>query len=158
MKILKSNLDNEVLLYLHEKLQADFDTYLYFAGGQHVEFFFSDDSEKAEIEALFAQDINNVVEKEKQIKVKYLEMVSDVYAEMGNVFGTKNDVSAQAFAATYEAMVKRPANYVGQLGLETEAAVLAYAEAKIAEADVYAVYRLNRIAQFQAEKDAILNS
>jgi hypothetical protein len=55
-------------------------------------------------------------------------------------------------------MAKRPVNYVGNLGLVDEAAVTAYANAKIAEADAYAVFRLSRIAQFQSEKEAIINS
>lgn len=85
----------------------------------------------------------------------YNEMVKDIYAEMLAVFGTDNDVSAQAFASTYEAMAKRPANYVGELGLIDEAAVLAYANAEIAKADAYAIYRMNRILQFQTAKAAL---
>tara|TARA_R110001599_G_scaffold21054_3_gene78617 strand:- start:90 stop:545 length:456 start_codon:yes stop_codon:yes gene_type:complete len=86
----------------------------------------------------------------------YNTMVKDVYAEMKVVFGTDNDASAQAFAATYEAMLKRPASYVDiNLGLDDEAAVLAYAQTKIALSDAYGVFRLKRIGQYQAEKAAI---
>lgn len=91
------------------------------------------------------------------VKDKYDEMVSDIYAEMLSTFGTTNDISASAFAATYEAMKTRPANYVDtDLGLADEAAVIAYADTKLAAADAYGVYRLKRIAQYQAEKAIIL--
>lgn len=95
--------------------------------------------------------------KESAIEQAYMGMVRDVYSEMEKVFGTRNDVSAQATASTYEAMEKRPSNYVGMLGLNDEAAVVAYAVTKINEADTYAVFRLSRIAQFQAERTAIIN-
>lgn len=96
-------------------------------------------------------------EQPKAIKAAYDSMVSDIYDEMENVFSTRNDVSASAFASTYEAMVKRPANYIdGDLGLADEAAVTTYAEAKLALADTYGVFRLKRIAQYEAEKAAIL--
>ena len=92
-----------------------------------------------------------------QVTVKYNELVVDVYAEMNAVFGTMNDVSAAASAATYEAMVKRPASYVDAvLGLNTEAEVTAYASARLDGADAYGIFRLKRIAQYQAEKAAIL--
>ena len=95
-------------------------------------------------------------DKEDQVKTKYDEMVSDVYAQMEATFGTKNDVSAAAFAATYEAMLLRPAAYVDlDLGFADEAAVIAYATARISAADDYAKYRLKRIAQYQDEKAAI---
>lgn len=88
----------------------------------------------------------------------YSSMIKDIYDEMYKVFSTRNDVSAQATASTYEAMAKRPANYVGLGGLVDESAVKAYAETKIAEADAYAIFRLTRIAKFQSDREAILNS
>lgn len=91
------------------------------------------------------------------VTVKYKEMVTDVYAEMATVFGTTNDVSASASAATFEAMKKRPANYVDvDLGLADEAAVTAYADSKLAASDAYGVFRMKRIGQYQAEKAVIL--
>ena len=94
----------------------------------------------------------------QQIKEKYGEMLADVYAGMLATFGTTSDISATAYAATWEAMLSRPANYVDiDLGLVDEAAVLAYATAKLNEADAYGVSRLKRIAQFTAEKQAITN-
>lgn len=98
-------------------------------------------------------------EKELQIQAAYDSMVSDIYTQMESVFGTKNDVSASAFAATWEAMKKRPANYVdNELGLADEAAVTAYADSKLADADAYGVYRLKRITQYHTEKEGIENA
>lgn len=86
----------------------------------------------------------------------YAAMVSEIYTEMKTVFGTDNDVSASAFAATWEAMIKRPANYVdAELGFADEAAVTAYANAKISAADAYGVFRMKRIAKFEADKAAL---
>ena len=98
-------------------------------------------------------------DKAKQIEAKYEELVNDVYDSMESTFGTRNDVSAAAFASTWEAMVKRPASFVdASLGLSDEAAVTAYATPKLAAADAYGVYRLKRIAQFESDKATILAS
>lgn len=103
-------------------------------------------------------DALNVVNKNQQIKVKYDEMVKDIYDQMLIVFGTNNDVSASAFASTWEAMKKRPANYIdAELGFNNEADVIAYTDTKLALADGYGIFRMKRIAQFNAEKQAILN-
>lgn len=89
----------------------------------------------------------------------YDEMVKDIYDEMEIVFGTRNDVSASAFAATYEAMIKRPASYIdAELGFNDEDAVLAYANSKLEASDAYGLYRLKRIGQYQAAKQAIENA
>ena len=96
-------------------------------------------------------------EKEEQISVLYNEMVDDVYDNMETLFGTRNDVSAAATASTWEAMAKRPANYVGMNeALSSEAAVLAYANNQLTLADNYAKWRLGRLAQFNAAKAALL--
>lgn len=93
-----------------------------------------------------------------QVSVKYNELVTDVYAEMSTVFGTTNDISASATASTYEAMSKRPAKYVdATLGFNSAAEVKAYADAKLDDMDAYGIFRLKRLAQYQAEKAAILN-
>jgi len=103
-----------------------------------------------------AKDIE--ISKREKIKVIYDEMVKDVYDEMEKVFGTRNDVSVTAFAATYEAMLKRPENYIdNELGLNDASAVTAFAQSKISSSDAYGVYRLKRIAHYEAEKAAILN-
>lgn len=98
-------------------------------------------------------------QKQKFSKVSklYSEMVKEVYDEMEKVFGTRNDVSAAATAATYEAMLKRPENYLAA-GFKDAAAVLAYANENIAHADAYAIFRLARIAKFNADKAAALNA
>lgn len=96
--------------------------------------------------------------KDVEISALYETMVSEIYAQMAVVFGTTNDVSAQATAATMEAMLSRPASFVGQLGLVDEAAVLAYANTQLAAMDGFALYRLNRIEQFRNDRDAIINS
>ena len=100
-----------------------------------------------------------LVEKDDQIAELYKTMVDEIYTEMKNVFGTRNDASAAAFASTWEAMLQRPANYVDtELNLADEAAVTAYAEGKLAQADAYALYRLKRIEKFNADKLAVINS
>lgn len=100
--------------------------------------------------------VEKTEDKSDEEQVLYDAMVSDVYNEMENVFGTRNDVSASAFAATWEAMIKRPENFVDPaLGLNDESEVLAYANAKIAIADAYGVFRMKRIGQFESEKAAL---
>lgn len=79
----------------------------------------------------------------------YEAMVKDIYDEMEKVFGTRNDASAMAFAATWEAMSKRPSSYVDpELGFNSEEEVTTYANLKIAESDAYGVFRLKRLNQF----------
>lgn len=96
-------------------------------------------------------------EKPKLVKQAYQAMTKDVFDEMERVFNTKSAESASAFASTYEAMLKRPANYIDvDLGLTTEEEVVVYATVKLNEADAYGVYRLKRINQYVAEQTAIL--
>lgn len=96
-------------------------------------------------------------EKEARITDAYNSMVKDVYDQMQIVFGTRNDVSASAFAATFEAMLKRPSSYIdATLGFNDEATVTAYATSKIIASDEYGVFRMKRIAQFESEKQTIL--
>ena len=95
-------------------------------------------------------------EKNIAIHKLYNTMVSDIYTQMESVFGTRNDASAQAYASTWEAMLARPANYVNtDLGLADEQAVIDYATEKLNAADAYAVYRMNRIKQYEADKAAL---
>lgn len=97
-------------------------------------------------------------DKKPLVSKAYKSMVKDIYDEMFKTFGTRNDVSAAAFASTFEAMLKRPAHYVdASLGLVDEDAVLAYAASKVKASDDYGVYRLKRIGQYQAEKAALDN-
>lgn len=91
-----------------------------------------------------------------ELQVLYDEMVADVYDKMEILFGTRNDVSAAATASTWEAMEKRPANYVNMTPqLTSEALVVAYATAQLNLADAYAKWRLGRLAQFNAAKAAL---
>lgn len=95
--------------------------------------------------------------KAAQVQALYDEMVTDVYDKMEILFGTRNDVSAAATASTWEAMEKRPANYVGlNPQLNSVEAVSAYATAQLNAADNYAKWRLVRLAQFNAAKAAVL--
>jgi len=89
----------------------------------------------------------------------YNTMVADIYTEMNVVFGTLNDASASAFAATWEAMVKRPANYIDvDLGFSDESAVLSFANSKLLLADAYGVFRMKRLVQYEVEKTALLGA
>ena len=130
-------------------------------GGQHI-FLESDIVLSAPIVSQDGEGNNILIEDPveelgRQVTVVYNSMVKDIYDQMLVVFGTRNDVSASAFAATYEAMLKRPANYVDiDLGFVDEAAVTAYANSKISASDAYGVFRMKRIAQFEAEKQTIL--
>lgn len=148
---------NEQSIYLNKKMCL-------LREGSAIEFDSSkiDPSTITSVEngsVVFDSDLKKGVDDSKAINEKYNEMVKDVYDEMENVFGTRNDVSASAFAATYEAMLKRPENYIDALlGFSNEAEVTAYATSKIAASDGYGVFRLKRIAQYQAEKTAILGA
>jgi len=93
--------------------------------------------------------------KEAQVKAAYDQMNSDVYAQMAIVFGTTNPESATAYNETYKLMKESPADFVNA-DLVDAAAVEAFADAKLATIKAYAIYRIGRIAQFQAERDAIL--
>lgn len=95
-----------------------------------------------------------LVEASKDLSITNLwdDTVSEIYIQMRAVFGTGSDAAVIADVVTFEAMAKRPGNYVGVSGLIDEAAVLAYAEGKLAEADAYAVFRLNKLAKFKSDK------
>lgn len=94
----------------------------------------------------------------EQLQALYDDMVTDIYNRMEQVFGTKSDMSALAYAATWEAMVKRPNKYRKMdLGFETVQEVLDYAQPKLEAADAYGVYRLKRLLKYERDKNAILN-
>lgn len=100
-----------------------------------------------------------IVQKEMDIEAIYNTMVQEVEAEMLVVFGTSNVNSASAFAQTYEAMLKRPANYVDAgLGLNSPEEVAGFATVKLATIDAYGVFRLNKINTFSVAKQAILDA
>jgi len=94
--------------------------------------------------------------KATQLETLYNDLIQDIYGQLFQVFGTTNDASAAAFVSTYEAMSKRPANYIDpELGLPDEASVTTYANEKLAAADAYGIYRLKRLNQYKIEKAAI---
>lgn len=96
--------------------------------------------------------------KEKQVSDLHEQMNKDVLVQMNIVFGTTNPESATAYKQTYDLMLAKPALWVGKLGLTDEAAVTAYATAKIEVIEQYAVWRMERIAQFKIERDQILGA
>lgn len=110
-------------------------------------------------------------EKAALVTAAYNQMNTDVYAQMASVFGTTKSDSATAFEGTFKLMAQKPELFVNE-GLVADKAVGAflvgdalnttelvaeYAAARIAEVEAYAVYRMNRIKQFHAERELILN-
>jgi len=92
----------------------------------------------------------------EEIENSYNEMVEEIYDAMEKVFETRSDSSASAYAATYEAMAKRPENYVDkELGFLSAEQVKTYADLKIKEADEFAVFRMKRIAKFSKLKEEL---
>jgi hypothetical protein len=99
------------------------------------------------------------VAKQALVTAAYDRMNADVMAEMELVYGTAKSESATAYQLTWEKMAANPQLFAGEaagLGFATVEDVVDFAMPKLAAADAYAVNRLKRIAQFQAEKAAIL--
>jgi hypothetical protein len=98
------------------------------------------------------------------ITEKYNQMNADVYNQMTAVFGTSKPDSATAYKETWTLMVSDPSDWSG-LGLkddegnvlDTDQKVQDYAAAKLLAVVEYGKYRMQRIAAFKAEKEAILN-
>lgn len=105
------------------------------------------------------------------VTAAYNQMNADVYGQMAAVFGTTKSDSATAFEGTFKLMAQKPELFANE-GLVADKAVGAflvgdalnttelvaeYATARIAEIEQYAVYRMNRIKQFHAERELILN-
>jgi hypothetical protein len=103
--------------------------------------------------------------KEAAVALAYEAMNKDVLTQMALAFGTQNPDSASAYERTWTLMISSSAEWLG-LGLkddvgtllETGEQVLAYAQAKLASVIAYGKFRLQRIEQFRAEKDAIVQS
>lgn len=116
------------------------------------------------------QNTKEYAQKKSQIEVKYREMDEDILTEMIEVFGTSRADSATAFHETFKLMVEKPALFATQGLLADKAAggfivgqalnstqkIQDYANARIALIEAFAVFRMNRIAQFQQEKAAIM--
>lgn len=109
--------------------------------------------------------------KAAQAAEAYQRMDKDVFDRMETIFGTRRPDSAAAFSETWQLMVNKPQLFAGVSGviadkavaglvrgqpLTTQTQVLAFANARIAEAEAYAVWRLQRIVQFQMERAAIM--
>lgn len=93
----------------------------------------------------------------QEIEVLYNQMLNDIYDEVENVFGTRSDVTASANVSTYEAMIKRPGNFIDEtLGLTTEQEVLNFANDKMSLIDSFGIFRLKRIKQFETERAALI--
>jgi len=111
-----------------------------------------------------------VAAKTAQITERYNDMNTDVFAEMENLFKTKNPESAQAYHETWKLMKAKPVlffesglkahkaigSFTAGAALDTVQKVEDYADACLAAAETYGVWRMERIKQFQDEKDAIL--
>jgi hypothetical protein len=111
-----------------------------------------------------------VAAKTAQITERYNDMNVDVYAEMEVLFKTKNPESAQAYHETWKLMKTKPVlfyesglkahkaigSFASGAALDTIQKVEDYADACLAAAETYGVWRMERIKQFQDEKDAIL--
>lgn len=122
------------------------------------------------------EDAGKVAEKELKTKealvtASYNKMNEDIYEDMYNVYGTKNSDSAVAWQETFKNMKSSPALF-SVLGLKAEKAVgsfsvgdaldddakiVSYAGAMLGSVTQYAIRRLQRIAQFKEERNAILN-
>lgn len=110
--------------------------------------------------------------KEAQVIALYNEMNVDVLTRMSYVFGTTNTDSAAATERTWSLMVQKPEKFSGvglkasfEAGgilpgeaLDTNAKVVAYAQAKADEVEDYGVWRMKRIQDFTLAKQAILDA
>lgn len=109
--------------------------------------------------------------KNAQVSEAYQRMDKDVFDKMEVVFGTRRSDSATAFSQTWELMRSKPDLFAGVAGvvadkavgglqrgqpLTTTQQVLNFANGRIAEAEAYAVWRLQRIVQYQMERAQIL--
>lgn len=104
-----------------------------------------------------------IIEDGERLKTKTVEdlhtvMEQEVLEQMATVFGTTNPESATAYKQTYDLMLAKPSLFVGKLGLTDEESITSYATAKVAAIEEYAVWRMERIAQFKIERDAILGA
>lgn len=80
---------------------------------------------------------------------------SEILAEMETVYGTKDMNSATAYYLSWKRMAEAPAVFVGDLFAD-EAAVTAYVTPKLAAADTFALWRLNKIVACNAAKAAVM--
>lgn len=113
-----------------------------------------------------------VATKQTLVSEAYDDMNTDVFAQMETVFGTARADSASAYFETWKLMADNPSLFSGEglkadktistftLGdaLDTNQKVQDFANARIAEANAYSVYRMKRIETFRVERAAILSA
>ena len=92
--------------------------------------------------------------KQEAISEAYNRMDKDVFDACEVTYGTRRADSATAFYLTWRQMIDNPNAFAAMFG--SEQAVIDFATPKLAAAESYAVFRLGRIAQFEAERAAIL--
>lgn len=126
-------------------------------------FILQEDATKVAEKAV--QDVTNLVTE------AYALMNSEVYAEMADVFGTTNPESATAYNDTWNLMTQAPADWSsaglsanfdrGSLvkgdALDTAQKVQDYADACLALVKAYGIWRMQRIEQFRADKETLIN-
>lgn len=109
--------------------------------------------------------------KQVQIQVAYQQMDADIYVKMAEVFGTSRADSATAFLQTWQGMAVNPSLFTGGVLITAPAGayaygqfitrssdIQAYAQAALAKADAFSVYRLRRIMQYIQQRAQILAS
>lgn len=109
--------------------------------------------------------------KSAQIQNAYQRMDLEIFDRMQTVFGTRRADSATAFIQTWALMKEKPQMFAGQPGivsdapvaglvtgqpLSTSQQVVDFASARLAMADAFAVYRMQRITQYIFERSQIL--
>lgn len=122
------------------------------------------------IEDITKVEAKQALVKQNQVTEAYNRMNSDILTEMTMVFGTTRTDSASAYNETWKLMASNPVLFtheglkadkeVGAFNpgdvLNTEQKIQDYANARIAEANAYAVYRMKRIEQFRVERATLL--
>lgn len=83
------------------------------------------------------------------------QLWQEILTEMEVVYGTKDMNSATAYFLTWKRASESPASFVGTL-FPDEASVTAWVNPKLASADAFAVWRLEKIAACNAAKEAIM--
>ena len=90
------------------------------------------------------------------IQVSYFAMVDGIHNKKIEFFGTKQETKIVADIVTWEAMLKRPQNFLDtDLGFAKQADVTDYATEKLNTADAYFLYRLQELNNFKTAKAAI---
>jgi len=96
------------------------------------------------------------------LEAAYATMTDEIYNQMYVVFGTKNSESASAYYQTWLDMVASPASYSLSglkddlnAALDTDQKVLDFANAKIADAKAFSLFRMQKIQVFKDYKGSL---